>query len=130
MEEVAERQRPENRGEKNEPGKYGQDKVIRQGSRDLQRMVAHHVAVSRAESLLDTADAHSLTMLLNGRRVNTEMTVYQEAGVFGLPLLRHTQVDGPKCVFTKAGLVVSIPLAAARTRRARVWRCGETFREN
>src|SRR5215469_318880 len=79
IEEVAEAQRPENRGKKNKPGKNRQHKVIRQRSRDLERMVAHHVAVSRAESLLDTADAHSLTIVLDGRRGNTEMTVSQVA---------------------------------------------------
>ena len=76
IEEIAKRQRSENCGKKNEPREYGQNKVIRQRSRYLKCVVAQNVAVSRAESLLDTADAHTLTIVSEAEIVNTEMTVF------------------------------------------------------
>ena len=75
MEEIAERQRSEDGRKKNESGKYGQNKVVRQRSRYLQVMMAHDVAVCRAEGLRDTADPHTLTIVSKTARVNTEMTV-------------------------------------------------------
>ena len=75
IEEIAERQRSEDRRKKNESWKYRQNKVIRQRGRHLQCMVAHYIAISRAESLLDTADAHRPTIVLETERVNTEITV-------------------------------------------------------
>ena len=75
IEEIAKRQRSENGKEKNEPWKYGKDKEIRQRSRYLQVMMAHDIAVSSAEGLRDTADAHRLTIVSEATRVNTEMTI-------------------------------------------------------